>query len=63
MALTILRAVECVLVYAFQPEALRGELCCPANDISGVQKTACGNETPHDPIPQLLLPEDSLSFY
>lgn len=64
MALTILRGVECVLVYAFVPEALHDGLCCPANDISGVLMSACGTETPHDPIPQpLILSENSMSPY
>lgn len=64
MALTVARGVECVLVYAFQPEALHGGLCRPANDISSVLEPACGTETPHDPIPHpLIVPEHTRSPY
>lgn len=47
MVLTVARGVECELVYAFQPEALHGGLCRPANDISNVVDSAFGTETPH----------------
>jgi len=62
MVLTVARGVECELVYAFQPEALHGGLCRPANDISNVVDSAFGILKPLIPQP-LIPPEHTMTPY